>query len=46
MAETATTPVLADQFELLAQRWVRLADDIERVEEWLAILNATERKVV
>jgi hypothetical protein len=47
MAETAKTSSLADQFEQLAERWLRVAEDAEdneRVEEYLAILKATAKK--
>jgi hypothetical protein len=42
LARVAPMSVLSAHFEELAQRWLRVADDLERAEAYLAKLRAAK----
>ena len=44
LAKTAPTSFLAAHFEELARRWLKVADDLEPDEAYLAELREAEKK--
>ena len=44
LAKTAPTSIRAAHFEELARRWLKVADDLEAYEAYLAELREAEKK--
>lgn len=45
LAKTAPNPVIAADFEELAQRFLKVADDLERAEARVAELREADKKI-
>ena len=43
LAKTAPNPIIAADFEELSERWLKIADDLERSEAYLAELREAKK---